>query len=126
MTTDEAGYETLQGLASSRISSSLYNERTYLRSQAFLIHSLRAISETEHVNGRGTEGMEDILRWLYLAQEGPNLLDQTLYAGNAILARGEAGDSIASNEEHALPTISKGACVPLRRAMSTLMDLKTT
>lgn len=97
---DEAGYEPLQGLSSSRLSSAVYTERTYLRARAFLLYPLPLLlaqrrQESQHsqttpssepapetgaetstatspASPRGLEGLEPILSFLYLNPSSPS------------------------------------------------------
>lgn len=116
---NEAGYEHLAGLESSRLPSALYNERTYLRARAFILHALRS-STPQGVSPAGTEGVVDVISWLYIAKGGPQLLAKAVNALASILDRSEG---VADVQRDGLNAVTKGACVPLRRMLSALRAL---
>ncbi|KAL1306245.1 hypothetical protein AAFC00_004335 [Neodothiora populina] len=122
---NEAGYEPLQGLSSSRHSSSVYTERTYLRARAFLISPLssliRAKGHSETANlPPGVKGFEDVLRWLYVAASGPTLLDKAIVSAKTILINSD----VAGVEKDGLSAVSKGAALLLKRVLGRLEALK--
>ena len=112
----------MQGLASTRIPSALYTERTYLATRSFIVYALtRTIASTSTTSAQGLEGFEDVLRWVYQQADGPKLLDLTIKAGQAIVARSESGGD--RERADGLKLISKGACLPLRRVLLRLIEL---
>lgn len=108
---NEAGYEHLVGLESSRRSSELYNEATYLKSKGFLAAALTG-------KERGVQGVEDVLEWLYTDEKGPKLLQKSIEDVDQVLRRSEG---VGNGEEG--PVMSKGACIPLRRVLERLKEL---
>lgn len=126
MAIDEAGYEPLQGLSSSRQSSSVYTERTYLRARAFLISPLtpilqpRSDNEPSSISPRGAEGFEEIMRWMYLSPFGPSLLSKAINACKTILTSSEDPEQVRDG----LTAVSKGAALLLRRVVVKLEELE--
>ena len=108
---NEAGYEPLAGLESSKRPSAVYNERVYLRSKTFLLSALRGAA--------GVEGLEDVLGWLYRDASGPQLLGKMVKEVEAVLERSEK----EARETDGMTVMSKGACIPLRRVLERLREL---
>jgi ubiquitin-conjugating enzyme E2 O len=123
---NEAGYEHLVGLEGSKRPSALYSERVFLRSCGFLSKALQWLSSPptldsnaeETTKGSGINGLEDVLKWLYRDQNGRGLLKAKIKEIEEILLRSESG-----NGEPDGLSFSKGACIPLRRALSKLKEL---
>ncbi|KYG41690.1 hypothetical protein M433DRAFT_147461 [Acidomyces richmondensis BFW] len=107
---NEAGYEPLAGLESSKRPSALYNERTYLKARTFVTTAL----------SRDLEGITDAVLWSYLASTGPRLIDKVVSNVEEVLRRSEPGES----EPDGYNVMSKGACIALRRVLARLHDLK--
>ena len=116
---NEAGYEPLAGLESSKRPSALYNERTFLKSRTFVISALKKLYSEHDNSSMGIEGVEDVLKWLYKASNGPKLLESTIANVEAVLRRSEQG----GEEPDGLMVMSKGACIPLRRVVDRLKEL---
>lgn len=108
---NEAGYEPLAGLESSKRPSAVYNERVYLRSKTFLLSALRGVA--------GVEGLEEVLAWLYRDASGPGLLERMVGELQAVLERSEG----EAQETDGLTVMSKGACIPLRRVLERLKEV---
>lgn len=108
---NEAGYEPLAGLESSKRPSAVYNERVYLRSKTFLLAAMRGVA--------GIEGLEDELKLLYKDERGPGLLGKVGEEVEKVLDRSEG----AERETDGLTVMSKGACIPLRRVLGRLKQL---
>ena len=104
---DEAGYEVLKGTEASKLPSMLYNEKAYVTSKDYIKRAL----ETP------PQGMEYTVDWLYLREEGPNLLHRIVSDSMRLL---ETSNS-ASDEQTlkgrgavGLMNLSSGALVLLR------------
>lgn len=111
---NEAGYEPLAGLESSKRPSALYNERTFLRSNGFLLCALAAVANNESLSG--IDGLRDELKWLYLHPNGQKLLETATKRVEDVLARSEREEG----ELDGLTVMSKGACIALRRVLEGL------
>ncbi|KAK0884011.1 hypothetical protein LTR87_002232 [Friedmanniomyces endolithicus] len=116
---NEAGYETLAGLESSRRPSALYNERTFLRARTFVITALARVGKDGVATGRDLEGVGDVVRWEYYAEGGPRGLENVIKDVEGVLERSEKG----GEEVDGLTVMSKGACIPLRRVLVRLKEL---
>lgn len=115
---NEAGYEPLAGLESSKRPSALYNERTFLRSSGFLISAVDAVKQEAQLPG--LEALRDEVRWLYVRPQGPRLLKTALDRVEGILQR---SDQEEKKEPDGATIMSKGACIPLRRVFDRLRSL---
>ncbi|KAM0718516.1 hypothetical protein Q7P37_005586 [Cladosporium fusiforme] len=115
---NEAGYEPLAGLESSKRPSALYNERTFLRSSGFLISAVDAVKKETQL--AGLEALRDEVRWLYVHSEGPKLLRTALDRVEGILQRSDQEEKV---EPDGATVMSKGACIPLRRVFDRLGNL---
>lgn len=115
---NEAGYEPLAGLESSKRPSALYNERTFLRASGFLIDAVEAVGSGGVLSG--LEGLREEVRWLYTSHEGPGLLREALGRVEGILGRSEGEERV---EPDGATAMSKGACIPLRRVRDRLRGL---
>ncbi|GAB1737011.1 hypothetical protein NU219Hw_g374t1 [Hortaea werneckii] len=127
---NEAGYEGLQGTEGSRRASGLYSERVFLRTRGFVVGALERVGKgegEENVGGGGSglEGLEDVVRWVYWHPRGPRLLGEVIGDLEGILERseGRGGEEVGEKEEDGLTVVSKGVCIPLRRAMERLREL---
>ena len=116
---NEAGYEPLVGEESSKRPSRLYNERVYLRSRFFVLQAVKWLDSEQGDSGTSIEGVEDVVRWLYKASDGPELLEKVVADVEAVLEKSESG----GEEPDRLSIISKGACIPLRRVRDRLREL---
>ena len=112
---NEAGYEPLAHLESSKRASALYNERTYLRARTFVI---AALSDNRTQRG-ALDGLEDVIRWLYRDDGGPRLLPRVIADVEKVLASSE----MSGQEPDGLTIMSKGACIPLKRVRDRLREL---
>lgn len=115
---NEAGYEPLAGLESSKRPSALYNERTFLRSSGFLISAVDAVKKDAQLPG--LDAVRDEVRWLYVRPEGPKLLRTALDRVEGILQRSDQEEKV---EPDGATIMSKGACIPLRRVFVRLKSL---
>lgn len=130
---NEAGYEGLQGQEGSRRASGLYSERVFLRTRGFVVGALERVGrerkeEKEVVGegpGSGLEGLEDVVRWVYWDPRGPGLLGEVIRDLEGVLRRSEqrSGEEVGREEEDGLTVVSKGVCIPLRRALERLREL---
>lgn len=116
---NEAGYEPLAGLESSKRPSALYNEKTFLRSNGFLISAVAAIKQQRQL--AGLQALQEEVRWLYLHPQGPKLLHVALDRVKAILDRSDKEEKV---EPDGAAIMSKGACIPLRRVLDRLERLR--
>ena len=64
----------------------------------------------------GLEGGLPIIRWLYLAREGPRLFERDYRMMTSILDKNRAPGTEAS-ERDGLTVMSRGACMPLERTI---------
>ncbi|RMY84074.1 hypothetical protein D0862_11511 [Hortaea werneckii] len=126
---NEAGYEGLQGTEGSRRASGLYSERGFLRTRGFVVGALERVGKDEGEEGggggSGLEGLEDVVRWVYWDPRGPRLLGEVIGELEGILERSErrGGEEVGEKEEDGLTVVSKGVCIPLRRALERLREL---
>jgi len=115
---NEAGYEPLAGLESSKRPSAIYNESTFLKARAFVMTALsRLIQDGSHA--QDLEGITDVVLWSYIASTGPRLIDKVVSDMEEVLRRSEAGEA----EHDSYSTMSKGACIALRRVLEKLHEL---
>lgn len=114
---NEAGYEHLAGLESTKRPSALYNERTSLRANGFIIKAIDLVKES--ATGSAIEGLEDVATWLYQSPSGPRLLPKTIAKLESILQHSQGG----VEEPDGITTMSKGACVPLKRILDSLKSI---
>ena len=118
---NEAGYEHLIGLEASKRPSALYNERAYLRTRTFIIAALSRLPPPGATSSLpGLAGLESELNWLYFSTQGPGLLAKVLRDARGVLQHSEHGESERSGQL----VVSAGACIPLRRAIARLSDIK--
>lgn len=107
---NEAGYEALVGLESSKRPSEVYSERVFLRARMFVVAAL---------GGReGVEGLEDVVQWIYKQQDGLKLLEQVVGDAEGML-KGDEG----ALKRAALPVLSKGASISLLKVLERLKEL---
>ena len=142
---NEAGYEPLAGLESARRPAALYNERAFLRARGFVLAALRP--EAQGGPAPGTEGLEDVLRFVYRDPAGPRALAAVVAQIEGLLERSEGegggdggedgdgdGDGNANGTATANPDsnpnpdpdtepLSKGVCIPLRRVLARLREV---
>ena len=108
MSTDEAGFEALVGTPESRVSSALYSEKALVMSKGFVVHAL------SHDIG----GLNNVLTWLYLASDGPQLLKRVVEESTALLGH---GDGRPGEPWRATGTrLSAGALMVLKRHVDWL------
>lgn len=117
---NEAGYEPLAGLESSRRPSALYNERTFLRSSGFLISAVAAVKQDPQSTLPGLQALQNEVRWLYVHDQGPKLLCTALARVEEILQQSEKEEKV---EPDGAGVMSKGACIPLRRVLDRMRAL---
>ncbi|KAK8195849.1 hypothetical protein M8818_007000 [Zalaria obscura] len=118
---NEAGYEPLQTLSSSRLASTVYTERTYLRARAFLLYAVSGLWHIPTLTP-GLNGVIDVLQWLYRTETGPMLLKKAVESGNAIVSISESTEA-REDQRDGLRLVSKGACLPLKRVLARLEGL---
>ncbi|KAK3684595.1 hypothetical protein LTR37_020126 [Vermiconidia calcicola] len=116
---NEAGYEPLAGLESSKRPSALYSERAFLRARTFIITALAWLKSETGTSGTSLDGVDDVVRWLYKDSMGQNLLEKSVHDVSAILENSER----RGEEAAGLAVMSKGACIPLRRVLDRLREL---
>ncbi|KAK3626822.1 hypothetical protein LTR22_023026 [Elasticomyces elasticus] len=116
---NEAGYEALAGLEESRRPSALYNERVYLRARGFVGVAVGRVRR-DGGEARDLEGLGDVVRWCYGGDGGLGLLGKVVDEVVGVLARSEGG----GEEVDGLRVMSKGVCIPLRRVLGSLMQLR--
>ncbi|THX88634.1 hypothetical protein D6D05_01661 [Aureobasidium pullulans] len=116
---NEAGFEPLQGLPSINQNSVAYTERTYLRARAFLISPVSRLCRGETA---GLEGLENVLRWLYINSDGAKLLPKAIKAAHTILRNSEEGAEVEARD--GLSVVSRGAALPLKRVVARLEQLE--
>jgi len=117
---NEAGYEPLAGLESSKRPSALYNERTFLRSSGFLISAVEAVQANSKL--AGIEGLRDEVKYLYTRPDGPQLLRTAVEKVEAILRRSENEEKMELDGA-TIDVMSKGACIPLKRVLDRMGGL---
>jgi ubiquitin-conjugating enzyme E2 O len=113
---NEAGYEPLVGLESSKRPSALYSERAYLRSRTFVMKAVGWAKSIDSAVGTALEGLQDVV-WRLYRENG--LLEQVVRDVDEVLERSEGG----MLEPDGLTVISKGACIPLKRVREELLAL---
>ncbi|TKA34298.1 hypothetical protein B0A50_00278 [Salinomyces thailandicus] len=118
---NEAGYEHLVGLESSRRPSALYSERTFLRSRTFVLTALARVRDVGLVGGlaRDMEGLEGVISWLYWDKAGPGLAEKVVKGLEGVLGASEG----AVGEPDGVKVMSRGVCIPLRRVLERLRAL---
>ncbi|GAB7337808.1 hypothetical protein MBLNU457_4216t3 [Dothideomycetes sp. NU457] len=120
---NEAGYEVRQGHASARLPSILYNERVHLLSQSFIISGVRSIAADALKRAIGTEGVDEIMTWLYKDAAGPQLLKQAITTGNEIVQRSERPVTEGEQKQEGIHSISRGAALALKRLLQRMVEL---
>ncbi|KAF2773269.1 hypothetical protein EJ03DRAFT_286142 [Teratosphaeria nubilosa] len=115
---NEAGYEHLVGLESSRRPSALYSERVFLRARSFLLTAVGRVRR-DGVAAWGLEGLGDVVRFFYLREGGDGLLAEAIKDVEAVLG---VSDGVA--EPDGLGVLSKGACVPLVRILERMREMR--
>ncbi|KAK3673300.1 hypothetical protein LTR78_006845 [Recurvomyces mirabilis] len=90
---NEAGYEHLVGLESSRRASALYSERVLIKARGFVVTALERLRERGEAGAAvvGLEAVEDVVQWLYLASEGPRMLEGVVKEVEGVLERSAKG-----------------------------------
>ncbi|SLM38061.1 Ubiquitin-conjugating enzyme/RWD-like [Lasallia pustulata] len=111
---NEAGFDVLVGTEESRIPSIHYSERAYVMAKGFIIHAL------QHPVG----GLEDVIIWLYLLPDGPQLLRHVIAESEAVdnggmLTEGQgpsegSSSTVMKASSHMTP-LSSGALKMLRK-----------
>jgi ubiquitin-conjugating enzyme E2 O len=117
---NEAGYEPLAGLESSKRPSALYNERTFLRSSGFLISAVAAVKANSKL--AGLEALHEEVKWLYVQQDGPKLLHTAVEKVEDILRHSDKEEKVELDGA-VINVMSKGACILLRRVLDRLKSL---
>lgn len=117
---NEAGYEPLAGLESSKRPSALYNERTFLRSSGFLISAVEGVKNNSKL--AGIEGLREEVRYLYVQPDGPKLLHTAVERVEDILQQSDKEEKVELDGA-VMNVMSKGACIPLRRVLDRLRSL---
>ena len=111
---NEAGFDAYVGSSETRINSALYTEKAFVMAKGFINHAL----------SHPSQGIESILRWLYLPiSDGPCLLQRVLTECDKLL--NEASASTASTESSGRMglRLSSGAKVLLRKYATELKTL---
>ena len=104
---DEAGFEILVGTNESSVPSNLYSERARVMAKAFIVRAIM------HQVG----GHDDVVKWLYLSEQGPQLLHQCIKESQALLHNGETLDNEGSSS---VTRLSSGAKIMLRRHIEAM------
>ena len=117
---NEAGYEPLAGLESSKRPSALYNERTFLRSSGFLISAVEAVNNNSSL--AGIEGLRDEIKHLYIQPDGPKLLHAAVQKVEDVLKRSDTDEKVELDGA-TIDIMSKGACIPLKRVLDRMRGL---
>jgi ubiquitin-conjugating enzyme E2 O len=117
---NEAGYEPLAGLESSKRPSALYNERTFLRSSGFLISAVESVKG--NLKLAGIEGLRDEVKYLYVLPDGPRLLHAAVGKAEDILLRSKKEEKVELDGA-TIDVMSKGACIPLKRVLDRMRGL---
>jgi ubiquitin-conjugating enzyme E2 O len=117
---NEAGYEPLAGLESSKRPSALYNERTFLRSSGFLISAVAAVKADSRL--AGIEALREEVRWLYVRPDGPKLLHTAVNMVEEVLRQSDREEKVELDGA-VINVMSKGACIPLRRVLDRMRSL---
>jgi ubiquitin-conjugating enzyme E2 O len=117
---NEAGYEPLAGLESSKRPSALYNERTFLRSSGFLISAVAAVKANSKL--AGIEALREEVRWLYVRSDGPKLLHTAVNTVEEVLRQSDREEKVELDGA-VINVMSKGACIPLRRVLDRMRSL---
>lgn len=113
---DEAGFEVLVGTEESRLPSQNYSEKAYVMSKSFI---KQAISNSP-------QGLEDVIHWLYLHSEGPNLLRRVVEDSKMLLIKRDCpngSEETTKERDHnsAIPfEPSAGALILLKRHLASL------
>ncbi len=115
---NEAGYEALAGLESSKRPSAIYNERATIRASQFLIKAMELLTSNDKIERSSIAGLEDVLAYLYRQPDGRQLLKVKTEEYEKILQLSEDIE-----DADGLTTVSKGACIPLRRVVARLKQL---
>lgn len=120
--TDEAGFDVLVGTEESRVPSIHYTERAYVMAKGFIIHALQ----------RPVGGLEDVITWLYLCPDGPQLLRQVIAESEAVNnggvgmeAHGPDGtpsSTVLEPTSHMM-SLTSGALKMLRKHVLVLKDI---
>jgi len=121
--TDEAGFEAKHGTSAARMPSMLYNEKAYLMARAFLMYAAGGIKTGSETLPSGLEGLEDIVRWLYLSAEGPQLLHRAIISGQQVIEKSEGPNANGAEQRDGVHFMSKGACISLRRLLEKMGTL---
>lgn len=117
---NEAGYEPLAGLESSKRPSALYNERTFLRSSGFLISAVEAVKNNSTL--AGIDGLRDEIKYLYVQPDGPRLLHTAVQKVEGVLKRSDTEEKVELDGA-TIDVMSKGACIPLKRVLDRMRGL---
>ena len=111
--TDEAGFEVLAGKSESATSSAQYSERAFILSRGFVQGLLE----------KGPAGMHDVLEWLYLSKDGPQLLTTVITQAKALLrADPIESDSASLGFGNGSKRLSRGAAIPIERTVKWLEE----
>ncbi|KAL9613995.1 MAG: hypothetical protein Q9167_001475 [Letrouitia subvulpina] len=118
---NEAGFEALVGTEESKMTSQIYSERAFVLSRGFVKTALQ----------KGVQGMEDVIKWLYLDESGPGMLGLVIGECKILTGiklteqqteRNQDGKSAQGVEESEIPRLSEGALVMLRRTLNWLEE----
>ncbi|KAF2086195.1 hypothetical protein K490DRAFT_67116 [Saccharata proteae CBS 121410] len=109
---NEAGYEVRHGTEESALPSALYSEKTYFRARNFITHALTNLPAP----------FGDDIKWAYLDERGPRLLDKAIEVANGIIANSEVEQVDGARD--GLRRVSRGAVTMLKRQVQGLEGLR--
>lgn len=127
---NEAGLEHLQGLPNYERSSALYNEQALIRSQGLLLATMERFGGVGGCGKSvtGLEGVEDVLRALYVEDDGPKLLEKCIRAAEELMESSENGTGETTGgvtDGKGTARITKGACLKLRPVIARIKEVAT-
>lgn len=98
----------------------------HLLSRSFIISGVQSTVAEGSKRAIGTEGVDEITKWLYKNAAGPQLLKQAISTGNEIVERSErpVTNEEQEKEKERIQTISRGAAVPLKRLLQRMVELQ--
>ncbi|PNS15133.1 ubiquitin-conjugating enzyme E2 2 [Sphaceloma murrayae] len=115
---NEPGYDGKRDIPGTGIQSVAYSERAFLQSRGFLQHALTSV--TSQATDLSLEGVEDIIRDLYVQKGGPEVLKEVLETGKGLIERSRASDHEAMSRRDGISLLSKGACLVLDKILDDL------
>ncbi|EJU00013.1 hypothetical protein DACRYDRAFT_23552 [Dacryopinax primogenitus] len=110
----EPAYEKLRGTQEAEVSSRLYSEKAYVLSRGFVRHAL------EQLPG----GLENEVQWHYYDR---HVLAKVIRDANELISKSEQeGDDPHVPGDRAVPRLTQGGILPLRRTLAKLQVLLDT